>query len=81
MAPLITETSQILCNVYWLLIKLLTDTCVMVLNISSVWPSHQRVTLWCNGLHFCLVRPGPEFDSHLGRVVTKPNHMLGKQDI
>ena len=25
-------------------------TCVEVPGISSVWPSHQRVTLWCNGL-------------------------------
>ena len=31
-------------------------TIVMVQGISSVWPSHQRVTLWCNGLHSCLVR-------------------------
>ena len=44
-------------------------TCVEVPGISSVWPSHQRVTLWCNGLRACLVRRGPEFCSHQGRVV------------
>ena len=43
---------------------------VMVLCMSSVWPSHQQVTLWCNGLHSRLVRGGPEFDSYRGRVVT-----------
>ena len=46
------------------------DGYVMVLGIRNAWYSHQRVTLWCNGLHSGFVRGGPEFDSHWGRVVT-----------
>ena len=44
---------------------------VMVLGISSVWPSHQRVTLWCYGWCAGLVHEGPEFESGLGKVFTR----------
>ena len=52
---------------------------VMVLGIGSVWPSHQQVTLWCNGLHSRLLSGGPKFDSHRGRVVTIHYIILNRQ--